>query len=275
MLAAAESGLNSINFTDMQDNSSPGPFKRDLPESIEPAEQSASPGMFRTYPVTAALVTINCLIFAAMAFISQGQSLSQAGERLMLHWGSNFGPLTLSGEYYRLVTSLFLHFDFMHILFNMWALWQVGMAVERLYGSGKFLLIYLLAGIAGSLNSLYFHPQSISAGASGAVFGAFGAFLVFLKIHEKRFDPKAVKATVQSIIVLLFFNLVFGMSHAFIDNAAHVGGFFGGVVGGWAACPKQAESKQWSAANLVATAIFAAALWSFLMLDVHKMQTGL
>jgi rhomboid protease GluP len=248
----------------MDNSANPGPFKRDLATSIEPppSEQRTSAA------ATKAIVLLNVLVFCSMAFVSHGQSLS-GDDRLMRAWGSNFGPLVLSGEYYRLVTNLFLHWDVMHIGFNMWALWAIGQSVEELYGSSKFLVMYLLSGIAGSLASLLMHPHTDSAGASGAIFGVFGAFLVFLKLKENQLNRTAARAATRSIIVLLIFNLVFGMTHAFIDNAAHVGGFIGGLLAGLTTCPKDVYSKKWSMSNLIATALLAAALYKFLQFDIQ------
>jgi rhomboid protease GluP len=96
---------------------------------------------------------------------------------VQIAWGSNFGPYTTEGEWWRLFTSLFIHFGIAHLLLNMFALTAFGPLVERLFGSVNFLFVYLLAGIAGSLASIAWNPGINSAGASGAIFGILGALM--------------------------------------------------------------------------------------------------
>src|SRR3990167_5258706 len=112
----------------------PGPYKRDLAE-----RPSVRSGFFSEGLLTKTILLLNVCIFLLMIVTSSGQSLSHMQQRLMVDFGANFGPLTLSGQYWRVLTCTFLHFDVLHIFFNMYALWDVGRSVERLYGSSKFL----------------------------------------------------------------------------------------------------------------------------------------
>jgi membrane associated rhomboid family serine protease len=118
-------------------------------------------------PVTVALVAINALVFLATVL---------SGSRLIAA-GSNLGPYTTDGEWWRLLTSLFLHLGVWHLLFNMWALASFGPLAERLYGSANYLLLYLVAGVTGSLVSISWQPEVNSVGASGAIFGILGSLL--------------------------------------------------------------------------------------------------
>ncbi len=92
----------------------------------------------------------------------------------LIAWGANFRPITLAGEWWRLLTSCFLHIGIIHLLMNLYALMYIGIQLEPHLGKTRFLAAYLLTGIAGSANSLYWHEFTVSAGASGAIFGMYG-----------------------------------------------------------------------------------------------------
>ena len=98
---------------------------------------------------------------------------------LLILFGAKYNPLILEGEWWRLITPMFLHIGLIHLVMNSFALYYLGTAVERIYGRYRFLFIYLFAGFAGTLASFLFSPDSISAGASGGIFGLFGALLFF------------------------------------------------------------------------------------------------
>ena len=152
-------------------------------------------------------------------------------------WGANYGPLTLDGQWWRLVTHLFLHGGPFHILMNMWVLWDVGRLMERLVGHTAMAVIYFVAGIAGGMASLAFHPHIPSVGASGAVFGIIGA-LFGLLLHARDAVPPARLQQLQSgIIAFVIFNVIFGMSAQGVDVAAHAGGAIAGLLAGLIVLP--------------------------------------
>ena len=124
---------------------------------------------------TPAIVAANVLVFATM--IATGVNFFEPTVASMLDWGGNFGPLTENGQWWRLVTCLFLHYGILHLGFNMWVLRDLGRVVERLVGNVGFVALYFVSGIAASLASLTWNPVVVSAGASGAVFGVAGALL--------------------------------------------------------------------------------------------------
>lgn len=125
-------------------------------------------------------------------------------------------------EYYRLVTAMFLHGGFIHILFNMMILWQLGTALESFLGSGRFLSLYLASGLGGGLASMFLNdPMTISVGASGAIFGLMGAYVVF---------ARRLHLNSQQIIGLIGVNLVIGFIVPGIDWHAHVGGLVTGYA---------------------------------------------
>ncbi|MFL6605609.1 MAG: rhomboid family intramembrane serine protease [Steroidobacteraceae bacterium] len=192
--------------------------------------------------ITAALLILNCLVFACTVYAGAG--FFQANGPLLVHWGSNLGPRTLDGEWWRLFTSTFLHFGVLHLAFNMWALWSMGQLTEKLYGSAHFLVLYVFAGVSGSLASLYWHPGLNSAGASGAIFGVLGGLVAFMVNPKTRIPASVAALHGKSAAIFIIYNLLNGSTHAGIDNAAHIGGLAGGFVIGWVlARPVDVEAR--------------------------------
>jgi membrane associated rhomboid family serine protease len=178
--------------------------------------------------VTQALFGINVAVFIGM--LLSGATMTGASSATLLAWGANFGPYTLSGQWWRLLTSCFVHIGILHIGFNLWCLWELGGLAEQLYGRVTYACIYLLCGVAGSLGSLWWHSiPVISAGASGAIFGLAGAVIASLKLGE--FASSAMsRGTMQSLIAFVGFNVVLGAISGATDNACHFGGLAAGVV---------------------------------------------
>ncbi len=183
-------------------------------------------------PVTTALIVLNVLVFLGMAV--SGVSLTDPTVLQLVHWGANYGPLTVSGQWWRLLTACFLHIGFIHIAFNMYVLYQVGPFTERLFGPWRFLVVYLAAGIGGNLLGLYLHPNIVSAGASGAIFGVYGGLLAFLLRQRAVIRPEAAKSVAKSALIFLGYNLVFGLASPHTDLTAHFGGLLVGFLVGYA-----------------------------------------
>src|SRR5690242_10311791 len=182
-------------------------------------------------PVTAALVTVNLLVFLAM--LASGAGLWHSSNSVQLAWGANFGPATQDGEWWRLGSAMFLHFGAIHLTLNMWALWDGGQLVERMYGHARFALIYFSSGLAGNLLSLVAHKGlAISGGASGAIFGIYGALLIFLWRERRNLHPRDFRWFFWGAAGFASASLVLGLVITGIDNAAHIGGFLTGVLGG-------------------------------------------
>jgi rhomboid protease GluP len=139
--------------------------------------------------------------------------------------GANNRGLVLSGQYWRLLTHQFVHWSFMHLFFNMYALLYLGLMIEHKLGGKKFIFIYLLSGICGGLVSLMYHEVGFMAGASGAIMGLFGAFLALLL--SKAFEKNATRALFISTIIVTVFMLLNGIQGR-IDNSAHLGGLIAG-----------------------------------------------
>lgn len=174
------------------------------------------------YSVTNILIAINVIIFLLMYVLGQGSEDSAT----LLAFGANYSTLIKNGEIYRLLTSVFLHIGLFHILFNMYALNIIGTEIEKFYGRKKFLIVYLISGIVGSMTSCIFNPGFISAGASGAIFGLFGSLLYFGLQYRATLDG-FLRSSIVPIIVI---NLVFGFLVPGIDVSAHIGGLIAGFM---------------------------------------------
>lgn len=176
--------------------------------------------MIKFTPLTYILIALNILCFIIMSVWHMTHKVDTLVEK---------GGLThfnfVHGDYYRAISSMFLHFDFQHLLFNMMSLYIMGKLVEYLYNKWQYLLIYLGGGIIGNLVSLAFDTSSISVGASGAICALMGAILAYI-LFSGKFEKKfIVQIFVGSIIYLAISSLF-----ANVNNFAHFGGLFGGLI---------------------------------------------
>jgi len=221
------------------------------------------------------LVSMNILVFVAMAIV-YGR-VAEFDMPQLIRWGANYGPATLDGQWWRLVSALFLHADPPHLLANMWVLFSAGRLGRQLYGSGAFLGVYFGAGICGFLFSVAWNPAVVCVGASGAIFGVLGAFIAFLMHQRAQLPAAIVRAHWVSTLVFIAYNLVAGAMQPNIDNAAHVGGLVSGFVLGWLLVRPldktlRARFPAWqTAASLVFVGAFALA--TFLQLRGAGSQT--
>jgi len=188
-------------------------------------------------PVTLALVAANVLVFLAM--LGFGAGWSHHSSSVQLTWGANFGPATQDGQWWRLGSAMFLHFGIVHLALNMWALWDVGRLMERLYGRWRFVLLYLASGVAGNLLSLVIQGnKAVSGGASGAVFSLYGALLVFLWRERRYVEPREFRWLFGFACLFTVATLVMGVLVEGIDNSAHIGGLVcGALLACILACP--------------------------------------
>jgi rhomboid protease GluP len=180
--------------------------------------------------VTPALIGINVAMFIAM--LAAGADLILPNPAIYIRFGSNYGPLTWTGQEWRLLTAAFLHFGVLHIALNMFALYQGGELVERLFGSTRFALIYLLSALSGSIVSGWHDPFRNSAGASGAIFGVYGALLAFTALRRADFPPSMLKGLSAGAALFTLYSLGIGWAHPLINNASHIGGLLAGFISG-------------------------------------------
>jgi rhomboid protease GluP len=192
----------------------------------------------KEYFITPILLNINIFIFVLM--VVSGVSAFAPNSESLLLWGANFRTQTLAGEWWRLITCCFIHIGIFHLFMNMFALIYIGALLERHLGKLKFISAYILAGIVASVTSLCWHDFSVSAGASGAIFGMYGVFLALLTTN---FIAKSErKSLLISISFFVGYNLIFGLK-AGVDNAAHIGGLISGVIIGYAFIPSLKKSN--------------------------------
>jgi rhomboid protease GluP len=204
-----------------------GELDEDAPQPV-----MAAPWVRRESSVTLTQVILgaNVMVFIAMV-IASGPSLDFTYP-VMYHFGANIGPYTLSGQWWRLLTYMFLHGGLMHIAFNMWCLWDLGALCESLYGRWTFGAIYILTGIAGGLASIGWNPGVLSVGASGAIFGLAGALIASFYLGEFSLPRVAIQGTLRSLLIFVGFNVFFGSLFPGIDNACHAGGLISGLIAG-------------------------------------------
>jgi rhomboid protease GluP len=184
------------------------------------------------YTLTYILIAISSVVYLFSALLSE--SLIDMDIQTLVDMGALFGPLTvLKGEWWRLVTAMFLHGGMTHLLMNMFSLYIVGRGVEMYFDTKSYLSIYFFSGIIGGLVSLYMHPVAVGVGASGAIFGVFGALAGFFLAHRDRIASHS-KAFMKDFGVIIAINLVIGLSIPSIDVSAHIGGLVVGFIGGFA-----------------------------------------
>lgn len=174
------------------------------------------------FSITNILIALNFLLFFLMYIIGNGSEDTAT----LLAFGANYSILVQFGQVYRLVTSAFLHIGPLHIIMNMLALYSVGNEIEKFYGGKKYILIYFISAILGSLLSCVFNPGVVSAGASGAIFGLFGSLLYFGLEYRATLDG-ILRSPVMGVIL---FNLLIGFFIPGVDIMAHIGGLIGGFL---------------------------------------------
>ncbi len=225
------------------------------PEILPPGDGYAPPPqpvrqprpLWSTSPATFILVGINCLVFLAMV-AHHVSAASPTTDQLMLWGADNAGAVLMGGEWWRIVTAMFVHVGIIHLATNMWCLWNLGLLAEPLVGSAGLMAVYILTGAAGNLlstlvNWFKFHDLGVfpaGAGASGAVFGIAGALIILLKSPRLPVPPAELAKLRKSVIYFAAINLVIGFSISFgtqvigsginIDNMAHLGGFSCGLL---------------------------------------------
>ncbi len=148
--------------------------------------------------------------------------------RALVDLGAKVNPYIAQGEVWRLFTATLLHDGIIHLMFNLYALFALGPMLEAYIGPRRFLIIYLLGGLFGSLLS-YAFSQSISVGASGAIFGIIGATTVYFFRYRNNFGAQG-RAILQNMIFVIVINLIFGYTAGYIDNWGHIGGLLGGAL---------------------------------------------
>ncbi|WP_227934985.1 rhomboid family protein [Alkalihalobacillus deserti] len=199
-------------------------LQQQIHQAVEQRESKEKLLFFYGKPIATYLL----LVSVALMFYILEQNGSSTSVLTLIEFGAKYNPLILEGEWWRLFTAMFLHIGFLHLFMNSLALFYLGGTVERMFGTIRFLIIYLIAGLSGSVASFAFNEQ-VAAGASGAIFGCFGALLYFGMIHRKLF----LRTMGKNVLTVLVINLVFGFAFPMVDNGAHIGGLIGGFLAGF------------------------------------------
>lgn len=181
----------------------------------------------KTTPATLLIMSVCTAV--SIYFLLRGITFFKPEHNLeVLHLGGNFAAFTLDGQWWRLFSSLFIHFGFVHLAFNLYSLYFLGELVERKMGFWMFLFLFFSFGLAGNVASLYYNLFIVSAGASGAIFGLYG-FVITTNIITSVRQKESINAILVNFAIFALVNTLIGMS-GIVDNAAHLGGFFMGVL---------------------------------------------
>jgi rhomboid protease GluP len=204
------------------------------PESLkqQPPEQIRI-GIPKSKPIVTYVLIGVTAFFYVIQFLVQ----SVTGNDLLFYFGGKIKPFIEAGQFWRLITPILLHGSILHVALNMYALFILGSRLERFYGHGRFLLLYLLSGFAGNVFSFVLSENS-SLGASTAVFGLLAAEGVFIFQNRKLFGQARTRQALMNLLIVLGINLAYGfMPQTQIDNMGHIGGFIGGAFFAWKGGP--------------------------------------
>jgi len=186
--------------------------------------EQAHPSFFQNFQerpyLTYVLIILNLIVFSLMTLAGGSTQTS-----VLIKFGAKVNELILQGEVWRFFTSMFLHIGLLHLTFNLYALWALGPITEDLLGRSRYLIVYILSGISGSVASFFF-SNAISAGASGAIFGLLGALVSY-----SRKSPGLWKSGFgKNLVIIILINLCLGFFQSGIDIYAHIGGLICGLI---------------------------------------------
>jgi rhomboid protease GluP len=207
------------------------------PPTGAPAAPGAAPQRPALWQTPAAAALLGAIVVVYLISLAISGAFFQPSLDALVLLGAKVNPEIAAGAYWRLLTATFLHANLIHIFFNGYALFALGPEAERIYGTRRFLALYVLAGLAGSLASYMMSP-AISVGASGAIFGLIGGLGVFYYLNRAALGAFG-RAQVQNIVAIAMINLFIGFANqGTIDNWGHLGGLTGGALAGLALAPR-------------------------------------
>jgi rhomboid protease GluP len=238
---------------------------RHIKHQIITQQQAKRNEIASTFNYGKPIFTYLLLIINVILFFLVENSGGSTNTFHLIEWGAKFNPYIMEGEWWRIVSSMFLHIGYLHIIMNMLALYYLGVTVEKMYGSMKFLLIYMLGGIIGGLTSFAFNT-SVAAGASGAIFGLFGALLFFGVMNRKLF----FQTMGSNLLFIIGLNILLGLNVPSIDMEAHLGGLVGGFV---ASGIVQMPKKKLIFARLLSFLLFVCITIGLIFYGIEQNQT--
>jgi rhomboid protease GluP len=256
---------------DLRFHTSPGSFE--CPECAQQRAQAVRAAYMQqpraklaatSFPITIALIAASALVFAAM--VLSGVSFMEPTPQQAIAFGADSGQYTFNGQWWRLVTSMFVHFGIIHLGLNMWCLWNLGRAAEQLLGRFSYLLAYFVSGIFGSIASVYWHPQAAGAGASGAIFGLSGVLVSFVYLKKTPSHLQINSKMLGSLGTFIAYNLIFGAAIPGISNAAHIGGLLMGLTVGAllpnASAPESSRRTRLSLITILSVIVLSASAFA-------------
>ena len=243
-------------------------------ESDFDSQPPSPPSHYLRLPLSKPFFTYILLAAIVIVWIMMSLAGGSTNTQVLIRFGANYGPLILQGEVWRLFTSMFLHIGLTHLAFNAYALYIFGLEMERLYGPDRFIVIYILSGLFGSLASFASRgPNVLSAGASGAIFGIIGMNLAYFLLHREHFGQLG-RQRVMNTLFIIGLNLFFGFTVPGIDNLAHGGGLIVGFALGYGLAPRYQVVDQYTSAPQVVDTISLLNRWWMPTLTVAILALG-
>ncbi len=218
--------------------------------------------------ITMTIIVINLSVLVGMELAG-----GSTNPEVLLRFGAKYNPLIWHGEWWRLFTMMFLHIGPIHLFFNSYALFVLGWAVEPFIGRLRYIALYLLSGISGSLISTIFSAAKISAGASGAIFGVAGAALAGELVRGGSFPNVLRRPYGRALLLFIVVNLAFGFLVPFIDNSAHIGGAISGFCLGYVFFAHKAKLPLLIARSRIFLWIFILGFSAAVLLTLYPLKT--
>lgn len=204
--------------------------KRKLKRRYEDELEPVALPLARVLNATNCLIAISVVVWIIM--VAKGILPIDPSGSDLIPWGADFGPKTLGGQYWRVITAAFLHFGIIHLALNMWCLWSLGRLTEKLVGRFATFTLYVITAVGASVLSLSWDPMRVSAGASGAIFGLAGVLIPILYYAKLNLAPEGKHRLLGYVVKFAGINLLYGLKDN-IDNMGHLGGLVTGLVIGF------------------------------------------
>jgi rhomboid protease GluP len=214
----------------------------------------------KEYFYTPIIIYVNVIIWILM--VTTGVDAFAPSVESLVNWEGNLAALTLTGQPWRLLTSIFLHGGLFHLALNMFALLQVGAVLESHFGKHRYAFVYIITGIMGSILSVAFSLNVVSVGASGAIFGLYGLLVSLLTTKSLQTTAEERSTLLLSTLTFIGYNVLFGFTQAGIDNAAHIGGVLSGFIIGFLYYPFIRQQKKSSVLSMSLVGVVLIIIWA-------------
>jgi rhomboid protease GluP len=230
------------------------------PAGGQGSQQGSQDAVQVRLPFAKPVATYVLLVAIAVGFGLETLLGGSTAIRTLVQVGAQVNLLVAGGQYWRLITAMFLHIGLAHLAFNMYALYSLGRDIEGFYGSLRFLAIFFISGLAGNVAYYILGPNAVSAGASGAIFGLIGAEVAFLVSNRSLFGSFR-RQRLLNLAFLIVVNLAFGFMNRGINNLAHLGGLVSGLILGFALTPRHRVAWEWNPSGAVPRLIDGTPRW--------------